>query len=369
MQCSGVCLSFNCFTTMSIFTKYLPRFWKLESRSGIVEIKSESSQPFVSINPSFESKEINVSFREDNEKWVHQEWIKKIEGTVWIEPQYCACIKGFRQLYVDSLVWPRIRPSIAAYTWGRLFYPTIKFPEAIVLDGHAAENYFHFFLDVINKAWLLEDIPDSNRIPIVINERMWNLPYVQGCFKFLDKIKSKNLFILKPNEFIKCEKVWLIKPMRYKLDYLLGIRSLFANLNTTSNRQRIFFSRKENSPRHLLNEREVFDLCEKHGFHLVYLEDLSFLEQISVSQNASHIIGIHGAGLTNILFSRGELSLLELMPANRIACQYYWMAETLPEIRYDVVLGSRLILNRKNNVQGFEISAQLLKIKLEKWLI
>lgn len=73
MQCSGVCLSFNCFSTMSIFTKYLPRFWKLESRSGIVEIKSESSQPFVSINPSFESKEINVSFREDNEKWVHLE--------------------------------------------------------------------------------------------------------------------------------------------------------------------------------------------------------------------------------------------------------------------------------------------------------
>ena len=44
------------------------------------------------------------------------------------------------------------------------------------------------------------------------------------------------------------------------------------------------------------------------------MEKLSIDEQVELFRTASHVIGAHGAGLTNVLFAPSNLKILEIRP-------------------------------------------------------
>jgi hypothetical protein len=56
----------------------------------------------------------------------------------------------------------------------------------------------------------------------------------------------------------------------------------------------------------------VEQVTARHGFVPIHLETLDFCEQAEALFNAECIVGVHGAGMTNILFGRSSLRVLEL---------------------------------------------------------
>ena len=50
----------------------------------------------------------------------------------------------------------------------------------------------------------------------------------------------------------------------------------------------------------------------KKGFSIIVLSELSFLDQINLFSNAKQIIGLHGAGFANLVFSKPDTFVLEV---------------------------------------------------------
>ena len=82
---------------------------------------------------------------------------------------------------------------------------------------------------------------------------------------------------------------------------------------------RIYISRsnpKKNIGRQVANEKELVTMLAQHGFKTVYMENFSFLEQLSISHFAQFIVAPHGAGVTNLMFAKENSHLLELSNIN-----------------------------------------------------
>lgn len=66
------------------------------------------------------------------------------------------------------------------------------------------------------------------------------------------------------------------------------------------------------------NQAEIEAVLHPRGFVTVYAEDLAVADQFRLYQEATHVAGVHGAGLAPIVYrspERPSLKLLEILPA------------------------------------------------------
>lgn len=77
--------------------------------------------------------------------------------------------------------------------------------------------------------------------------------------------------------------------------------------------RRLYISRRKARGRRVLNEDEILAVLSKFGFVEVVAEDLSFSEQVSLFSHCEYLIGIHGAGLTNMLCMPSGSRVIELL--------------------------------------------------------
>lgn len=97
----------------------------------------------------------------------------------------------------------------------------------------------------------------------------------------------------------------------------------------SSRNNRLYVSRHDVMRRHAKNEDEVVNTLEQRGFERVKPGDMKFEEQVSTFLNADIVVGIHGAGLGNILFA-DDPALLEILPPHKKAYPaYYCLTQTL----------------------------------------
>jgi hypothetical protein len=78
----------------------------------------------------------------------------------------------------------------------------------------------------------------------------------------------------------------------------------------------IYISRSKTKNRSLANEEELEKALEAIGFTIIYSEQLSFAQQIALFSQASFIVAPHGAGLSNIVWTKGKARLLEIFAHN-----------------------------------------------------
>ena len=56
----------------------------------------------------------------------------------------------------------------------------------------------------------------------------------------------------------------------------------------------------------------MIPLLINHGFTIILAEELSFTEQVAIFSNAEIIMGLHGAGLVNMLFMKKNCCVIEI---------------------------------------------------------
>ena len=98
-----------------------------------------------------------------------------------------------------------------------------------------------------------------------------------------------------------------------------------------------------------------------HGFVDVWLEDMSLAEQIALFQQAKIILGVHGAGLTNIIHCRPGTLVVEFMPAG-LNRPCYPVLSQLFNLRHVMVNAPRA--GRRH---GIQVSISVLDQILEKF--
>ncbi|MCM2372209.1 glycosyltransferase family 61 protein [Aporhodopirellula aestuarii] len=247
--------------------------------------------------------------------WCHGrncDWVG-IEDQALQEVRYIAGrlrAKDFSHGYFD----PRyLRRLIATPT--RFPRPTYISGRVVVLNKVAAHNYFH---------WLSEVLP---RIELVRRADLLDADaYLIDCHKSfqqqsLDMLGIPREKIIEPHEGLLIRAENLIVPSFYSATARQHLGPLMKSAlglidadQTTTATRRIYVSRRHSKNRNLANEREVSKLLEGFDFETHFLEQYSIEKQIRLFHDAQIVVGLHGAGLTNMIFARPPLHVIEIRP-------------------------------------------------------
>jgi capsular polysaccharide biosynthesis protein len=101
---------------------------------------------------------------------------------------------------------------------------------------------------------------------------------------------------------------------------------------------RIYISRTLPSARVIANEGELFPGLLEMGFQTCRLEEMPFEEQVQLFRNAEVVVGPHGAGFTNLIFSKPSTRVVEIL-AKGYERRCYWTSCEELEHDYQFYLG------------------------------
>ena len=197
-----------------------------------------------------------------------------------------------------------------------------------LIQGGSGNNFFHFIFDLIPKIYLLKKELSLENIDYF---------YVPEIKEWQKKIYS--LFSIKESKLIDSKKFrhvegdWIITvshPWYFKgyiQDETINIPEWIIKHNRNNflplikefnNNKKIFLDRSNSMYTHcqIKNKIEIIDMLSKKGFTSYKVEELSFEEQIFLFNDASIIVGAHGAAFTNIIFCKPETKIIEIIPAS-----------------------------------------------------
>ncbi len=98
--------------------------------------------------------------------------------------------------------------------------------------------------------------------------------------------------------------------------------------------KRIYLSRKNAEKRKILNEEKVIALVKKYNFEICFFEEEILDNQISIMHHAEIFVSIHGAGMTNMIFSKPGTKILELSLQNQTLDKCYYNLACAMNLKY-----------------------------------
>lgn len=194
---------------------------------------------------------------------------------------------------------------------------------SLLSGGGANKNFFHWFFDVLPRLHIAEKVMRLNNVDLFLfpdisqKYQRESLKLLKLYNKAISSIKFRHVqakkiiatshpYIFSNNSDRDVRKIpkWIS----------LWLRKKFLKFNSKKyNFKRIYIDRRSKSGRYIKNNSEIKRfLTEKYGFKSLDLEDYSLKDQISIFNRAKIIIGLHGAGFTNIIFCKKNTNILEL---------------------------------------------------------
>ncbi|NEO92712.1 MAG: glycosyltransferase family 61 protein [Moorea sp. SIO3G5] len=258
----------------------------------------------------------------------------------------CLIIGGNKPIVFDSRekpLWNAI--AYQFFKFSKNYYPIIwwilknKLPlkehqsYVFLLYTNWCSNYFHWLFDNLARLEFLDYFEDISReIKVYVPNNL--LPFQKESLAALGikniepigefNIRVKHLvvpnFPLEQQGYDLEQIYWL----RDKIYNNIGIANEMSKLPN----QNILILRKTESGRSLINQEEVLHALKPLGFQGYYLEKLTFQEQVQLFSNANCVVGVHGAGLANIIFAKQPMTVIEIF-ANQVFPCYFQLAKTL----------------------------------------
>jgi hypothetical protein len=124
------------------------------------------------------------------------------------------------------------------------------------------------------------------------------------------------------------EHLTVLSTDRFRPELLRPVREAFGAPVSTLHR-RVFISRAKATRRRLLNEGDVWPLLNAAGFERVFMEELSFEEQVALMSETSVLFAPHGAGLTNMMFCPPGTHVVEIADLSFPNPNFYALAAAM----------------------------------------
>ncbi|MEO8272144.1 MAG: glycosyltransferase family 61 protein, partial [Aureliella sp.] len=246
----------------------------------------------------------------------------------WCHGRYCDWI-GIedRPLRDFRLFDGTRRMSARKYPLGRLnprYYRQLlttpdRFPKptriagrVLVLNKGAAHNYYH---------WIAEVLP---RLELARRAGWTDVDfYMVDCYKpfqrqTLERLGIPREKVIEPHNGLLVEADELIVPSlatavaRARTGQMLRQAFGVPAPPQGGGTRRVFVARKNARTRRLVNESQIEAMLTPLGFEFHCLEQYTLGKQIQLFGEASMIVGGHGAGLTNMLYSQTGTQIIEI---------------------------------------------------------
>lgn len=340
---------------MSLNQRIKSAFWKIQDH-GYEVLHCIEIKPFEHFPTRFEDERVNVAVRYHNEKWYHNEVVVRANNAT-VEPQYAYAVDGLRTIIGASIRTRGNLPSPLPVLKAKLIGRRTELKRAILFDGSMGINYFHFLSDVLHKVYLLENFTPMD-CPLLVGRQVFSKPF----FQFLILNTELSRLNWQPIDLpVRVEELFIARPMPYGTEHWLRTKRLLVQQDTVVGARRVFINRT--GTRHITNFSELRPILEKHSVEVVDPGSMDLKQQGELFNAASHVIGIHGAGMTNLAFCNHQrVKVLELCSNNRIGTQYYWLCQSLG-INWEMLLGSVA-----NADQSFELDAVIFEERLKRFL-
>lgn len=183
-------------------------------------------------------------------------------------------------------------------------------PEAVWFSDNRSPNYFHWFSDSMTR--LLLHARTADQAPALIPSEYYQIPFVRESLSVL----GLPFVVLDSNRVYKVDRMimasYTAKPGNFNKELINELRSkLIKNTNSKPHRK-VYISRSKALIRKIKNEKEVSEIFERFSFELHHFEDYGWADQLKIMSEAEILAGLHGAGLTNMLFMHNGGKILEI---------------------------------------------------------
>jgi hypothetical protein len=286
-----------------VFLTYLQRQVLLSNKNlnRFVSLNSYSSQEKVLPKWEQDSQIIN-----DNEQVIYR------LSPAYLETKYLHIRNADGRMLSESTNWPDSyvllsRPT--CFNFPIKFYQSIEVSEPII--ALSSEAYYH---------WLIEQLPVFLRI---FNSFPHNLVvYNEDAPKYvLDILDILGVDSRGVGKFVRVENLLFTPHLKsagsaiprdvsFLRDYF-NERFGTQRLVTLEKRIKVYISRR-NSTRSPAFESVLESYLTKVGWCVILAENLSLLEQYSTFSKARVVMGLHGAGLSNIAFMPEKGEVIEI---------------------------------------------------------
>lgn len=218
-----------------------------------------------------------------------------------------------RRLAGVSLLFGNSAGAHCYYHWMLEILPKLGMLER---EGIAVDSIDHFLVRRISADWQRQTLArfgiDASRIVETENQ-----PHLH-CEKFLHV--GINFGInLKMHRFVP-----------------LWMKHLYPADNSGLPRLKLYISRPEGVRRGISNEAEIIPLLQDAGFTVMAMEGLSVPEQAALMARVDVLMSPHGGALTNMVFCRPGITVIELF-SRHVYPYYYGLAASCGH-RYHAIL-------------------------------
>ena len=220
----------------------------------------------------------------------------------------------------DNIVLKKGTPRFKKKIKGKVF--------SLLTGGGGNENYFHWIFDVLPRLEILQKKTDVNDIDYFLFPDT-KLKFQKESLDFFQIPVSKRLSSRQNRHIFADEIITVDHPCVILNDpnrdnenlpkWIINFYrdSFTSNINDKKRIKKFFIDRDDSRSnvkhlRSIVNEKEVKNFLSSKGFQIIQLSSLTFLDQINLFSEAKIVIGLHGAGLSNLLFCQPKTKVIEI---------------------------------------------------------
>ena len=202
-------------------------------------------------------------------------------------------------------------------------------PKALFVGSLSPHNWYHWIIDYLPSVYLAKFLhPEYHDYPLLVPEVVMSKPHWIEMLSTV--IGNREIIGLSSDSYLHVRRlVWIHGPTtRLPRDYQDGtcnlamevelineyrafvLNRLGLSFDPEEPQSRLFLARPEGSLRPY-NQDQIFSIAREFGFEPLYSERLTLRESIRSLLQAEYVVGPHGAGWANALFTeRGRGSLI-----------------------------------------------------------
>ncbi len=206
-------------------------------------------------------------------------------------------------------------PSVLAY-----LFPRKKYFEKIIINATNYDwfNYYHFFFDVLPTICKLKEIENYQSIKLVVPKEIKNVSYIQEFMGISNLFEGVKILYVE-----KDSKVYAQQAYNLRMPYMNKaiINQILDSINFQKEEidvpLNVFITRSLNRSRTLNNITEIEKIAQTFGFAIVDTDGWSLKRQITFFGKVKNVIGLHGAGMSNLMFGKNSIEkVFEIMPGD-----------------------------------------------------
>ncbi|PSL48327.1 uncharacterized protein DUF563 [Chitinophaga niastensis] len=188
--------------------------------------------------------------------------------------------------------------------------PAHTIPRAIWVINEWSTEYFHWLTDALPRLLTAGDW--QNTTSVILPKRYADKPYITQSLRML----QVEVIFYDPRRRVRVKE--LIVPSytaptgNYNKTLIQLIRDKFIQKSEHEINRKVYISRQKATKRKITNEDAVQAVLLRRGYEIHFFEDYSFEKQLEIMSRTKVLAGLHGAGLTNMLFMPPNGRILEL---------------------------------------------------------